>query len=245
MSTKYSASALFTFLSPTVIKVRIEGSPMFPSVRLAQNWLETGGTIPDWNNLGGIKVGSGKPNAYWTGASVNASTHEYVNGNMINTNANFRAYSSVYNFYKDQDLLFGNSRYQPVREAKTPQDQCTALYAAGYATDPNYASKLMSIITQYNLTTYDQQAEQEEQEMAQLADLETRVAAMEQKLNMSGKVAPPAWAQQAITAGQAVKAITTSADKSYSEFVALQMLYNIGLLDENVLTAIQKLKTTK
>lgn len=158
MGTKYTKSAFFSLLGPTVVQVRQEGSPMFPSVRLAQNWLETGGTIHDWNNLGGYKVGTGSPNAYWKGASVSTSTWEVYDGQTVTTMANWRAYDSVYDFYKDQDLLFGKSRYTRVCAAETPEDQCAALYACGYATDPDYASKLLAIINANGLTKYDEEA---------------------------------------------------------------------------------------
>lgn len=147
------------YLVPFAVQLRAEGSPMFPSVRLAQNLLETGGVIHGWYNLGGIKVGKGKPNPWWDGSSVNKTTWEVYNGVRVNTPANFRAYASVYCFYKDQDLLFNNTRYARVRAAKTPQEQATALYQCGYATDPQYTGKLMTIIQAYGLTKYDKEDE--------------------------------------------------------------------------------------
>jgi flagellar protein FlgJ len=129
---------------------------MFPSVRIAQNILETGCVIHSWNNLGGIKVGSGKPNAYWRGGAVNKGTWEVYDGvRDDNVTAAFRAYDTLYDFYKDQDLLFELSRYARVRAAKTPGEQALALQECGYATDPQYPGKLMTIIKAYDLTKYD------------------------------------------------------------------------------------------
>lgn len=142
-------------LAPFAVQLRLEGSPLFPSVRLAQNLLETGGKIPSWNNLGGIKVGSGKPNEWWDGSSVNKATWEVINGQRVNTAANFRAYKSVYHFYKDQDLLFALSRYERVRNAKTPEEQAAMLQICGYATDPAYPGKLMALINAHDLKKYD------------------------------------------------------------------------------------------
>lgn len=244
MSTTYTKAAFFNLLAPIVLQARREGSPLFPSVRLAQSWLETGGVIPDWNNLGGYKVGGGAPTPYWNGSSVNAATREVVNGVTVNTSANFRAYTSIYNYFKDQDLLFETPRYAGVRAAATPVQQCQALYAAGYATDPSYATKLIGIIQSNGLTAYDYQTE-EEIDMAKAEELEARIKAMEQKLNMSGKEPLPAWAEKAVAAGKTAGAITTSADKNVSELIALQMLYNLGLLDKDVVAAIQKLKEAK
>jgi len=146
-------------LLPHVQRVRREGSPMFPSVRLAQNLLETGGVLHPWNNLGGIKVGSGIPNAFWKGQWVRKGTWEVENGTRVDTAANFRAYESVYHFYKDQDLLFALVRYARVRAAKSPAEQADALRMCGYATDPQYATKITSIIKTYKLDQYDKEDE--------------------------------------------------------------------------------------
>lgn len=105
--------------------------------------------------MGGYKVGSGKPNQFWKGKAVLKDTWEVYDGQRVDIKAYFRAYDSIADFYRDQDLLYGASRYQRVREAKTPQEQAQMLYACGYATDPQYAQKLMSIINTHGLTKYD------------------------------------------------------------------------------------------
>jgi len=145
-------------LAPMAIQARKEGSPLFPSVRLGQNLLETGGVIHPWNNLGGIKVGNGKPNAYWHGQWVRKGTWEVENGTRTDTTALFRAYDSVYDFYKDQDLLFMLPRYERVRTAATPSIQAEALHLCGYATDPQYGSKIIALIQTYGLSKFDAQA---------------------------------------------------------------------------------------
>jgi len=156
-------------LLPHALRVRQEGSPMFPSVRLAQNLLETGGVIHPWNNLGGIKVGSGIPNAFWKGQWVRKGTWEVENGTRVDTSANFRVYESVYHFYKDQDLLFQLPRYERVRKAGTPSAQAEALRQCGYATDPQYATKIVSLIKSYKLEQYDREVTAPEQTPATAA----------------------------------------------------------------------------
>jgi Muramidase (flagellum-specific) len=153
---KLTAEQFFAAIAPEVLRVREEGSPLFPSVRLAQCLLETGGVIPAWNNLGGIKTGSGKPNAYWHGEAVVKGTWEYVDGRSVGTRATFRAYKSLYHFFKDMDLLLGTMRYERVRLAQTPEEQARMLQACGYATDPAYASKLIAIMKRYGLKRYDE-----------------------------------------------------------------------------------------
>lgn len=142
-------------IAPYAQQLRKEGSRIFPSIRIAQSALETGWKIPSWNNLGGYKVGSGKPNQYWKGKVVNKGTWEVYDGQRVDIVAAFRAYDSIGDFFRDQDLLFNISRYQRVREAKNPEQQAQMLSACGYATDPQYASKLISIINTYGLKKYD------------------------------------------------------------------------------------------
>ena len=43
-------------------------------------------------------------------------------------------------------LLTNNPRYAQVASASTPEQAAHALQKAGYATDPNYADKLVSVI---------------------------------------------------------------------------------------------------
>lgn len=152
-----SRTAFIEKLAPIVKRVRAEGSPLLPSVRLAQNILETGCNIHSWNNLGGIKVGSGKPNGYWKGRSILKGTWEEYNGQRVDTAAHFRVYDNLYDFYKDQDLLFQLPRYDRVRAARTPGEQASMLQVCGYATDSAYPGKLMSIMRANDLFQYDEE----------------------------------------------------------------------------------------
>lgn len=162
-------------LAPTVLRIKQEGSTMFPSVRLAQNLLETGGVIHSWYNLGGIKVGSGQTNAFWHGEAVVKGTWEVIDGRSANTRAAFRAYKSIYHFYKDLDLLLATPRYERVRKALTPERQADMLLACGYATDPAYPAKLKAIIEQYGLKRFDAQGSKQLLKPEKLKDAELLV----------------------------------------------------------------------
>lgn len=70
-------------VAPIAVKLRFEGSPMFPSVRIAHAILETDGQINAWNNLVGYKVGSGVQTPYWRGDRVSASTWEFTKGENV------------------------------------------------------------------------------------------------------------------------------------------------------------------
>ncbi|WP_138494271.1 glycoside hydrolase family 25 protein [Paenibacillus pinistramenti] len=89
---------------------------------------------------------------------------------------------------------------------------------------------------------------EDEDEVAKLEELqkvieaqEKRIAAMEKKLNMSGNQPVPSWAVSAVNAGLAVGALSNTTDKSTSDFIALQMLKNLGLLDPKAVKAIKNL----
>lgn len=148
-------------IAPIAVKLRRAGSPIFPSVRIAQAILETGCVLHEWNNLVGFKVGSGQPNAYWHGRSVSSTTWEVYDGIKVDgVQANWRAYDCIEDCFKDQDLLFDWGRYDRVRAAGCPQEQTTALYLCGYATDPLYAEKLNSLIVVHELEQFDKEAKE-------------------------------------------------------------------------------------
>jgi flagellar protein FlgJ len=103
----------------------------------------------DSNNLFGIKAGPG-----WTGPTVTTTTTEVVDGQPQKVQARFRAYASAEDSFRDYARLIGNSpRYSGVMQAAQSGDgsgDATAfargLQRAGYATDPQYATKLGRVI---------------------------------------------------------------------------------------------------
>ncbi|MBV7536898.1 flagellar assembly peptidoglycan hydrolase FlgJ [Duganella sp. sic0402] len=95
------------------------------------------------HNLFGIKAG-----ADWKGKVVEATTTEYVNGKAQTKVERFRAYDSYADSFKDYaKLITSNPRYEKVlASAGDAASFAQGLQKAGYATDPNYANKLTSII---------------------------------------------------------------------------------------------------
>lgn len=91
------------------------------------------------HNLFGIKAGSS-----WTGKVAQVTTTEYVDGVARKTVAKFRAYDSYEDSFKDYARLITRSpRYAQVSQhTDSAHAFASALQKAGYATDPNYASKL-------------------------------------------------------------------------------------------------------
>lgn len=61
-----------------------------------------------------------------------------------------------------------------------------------------------------------------------------RIHALEKKVNISGNQTPPEWIRKAMKAAKAAEVITTTNDKSASDFITIQMLYNMGMFDPGV-----------
>jgi flagellar protein FlgJ len=106
------------------------------------------------NNLFGMKTGS-----HWAGASVAAATQEYLsqgssgqNAAPVSTTGQFRAYGSRAQSFQDYvALLRNNPRYAAaLNTGSNVHAFATALQRGGYATDPDYASKVSSIAGSIN-----------------------------------------------------------------------------------------------
>ncbi|HDS1800391.1 TPA: flagellar assembly peptidoglycan hydrolase FlgJ [Pseudomonas putida] len=105
------------------------------------------------HNLFGIKA-SGN----WQGEQARAITSEFRDGQFVKETAAFRSYDSYQDSFHDLvSLLQNNARYQDaVKAADKPEQFVQELQKAGYATDPNYASKISQIARQ--MKTYEQYA---------------------------------------------------------------------------------------
>lgn len=107
-----------------------------PRLILAQAALETGwGRSAPGQNYFGIKGGGGD----------GLLTTEYVNGRPVQVREPFRRYESPEQSFLDYANLMMRPRYEGVRGAGSLEAQAEALQAAGYATDPEYAAKLIQI----------------------------------------------------------------------------------------------------
>ncbi len=119
------------------------------SITLAQGLIESGAgksrLAIKSNNHFGIKCGK-----YWEGKTVRANDDA--------PNECFRAYRHPKDSYRDHSkFLRGGSRYASLFKLKITDYKGWAkgLKKAGYATDPNYATRLINIIELYDLDRYD------------------------------------------------------------------------------------------
>jgi len=99
-------------------------------------------------NLFGIKA-----NAGWQGKVAEVMTTEYTHGVAHKQVEKFRAYSSYAEAFKDYaGMMSNNPRYANVlQQAGSPSGMANALQKSGYATDPKYAEKLVSVMRQMNI----------------------------------------------------------------------------------------------
>lgn len=130
-------------------------SGILPSLTIAQALLESNSgnsmLTTQANALFGIKATSS-----WRGKVWNGKTTEYYDGQKTMITAGFKAYDSWAESILDHSkLLTSNKRYSKVVGETNYKNACAAIAAAGYATDPQYANKLISLIESYNLNQYD------------------------------------------------------------------------------------------
>lgn len=142
---KYSDSAMET--------QNLFGVPA--SITLAQGalesrWAESGLTTRS-NNFFGIKADKS-----WKGAVDIANTKEFVNGAYITISSGFRKYNSAKDsFFDHAKFLRDNKRYANLFNNLNYKEWAVEIKQDGYATDPQYATKLIGLIELYDLAKYD------------------------------------------------------------------------------------------
>ncbi len=124
-----------------------------PSVLVAQAALETGwgrSVMRDESGKSSHNLFGIKATGNWQGDQARAITSEFRNGKMVKETAQFRSYDSYADSFHDLvTLLQSNDRYQAVvKSADNPEQFVKELQKAGYATDPDYASKISQIARQ-------------------------------------------------------------------------------------------------
>ena len=122
-----------------------------PEALLAQAALETGWGKSQMKradgqpsfNLFGIKADS-----RWDGKQANVSTLEFRDGVAKKERANFRAYDSYEDSFNDYvNFIKENGRYRKaITQVENPAAYFSAIQQAGYATDPEYANKILKVM---------------------------------------------------------------------------------------------------
>lgn len=131
---------------------------LLPSITIAQACLESdygkSSLSQKYNNLFGVK--GNNPNT-----SAVLKTKEYEKGKWIIVKARFQIYDSYEASIRAHARLFQKGttwnakQYKHVLAATDYKKQAHALVQDGYATDPEYAGKLIKLIEQYDLERFD------------------------------------------------------------------------------------------
>lgn len=131
------------------------------SVTLAQAALETGwgssSLSSKYNNYFGIKCNKTKPSPYQNGCVDMVTTEYDSKGNPYQIVDSFRTYSSVANSMLDHGYYL-KTRGLYTRAFPKNEDPCQfaiEVRRGGYATDPGYATLLITLMRQRNMFRFD------------------------------------------------------------------------------------------
>jgi flagellum-specific peptidoglycan hydrolase FlgJ len=160
------------------------------SITIAQSILESAsGASAPGNNLFGIK-----------GIGQELDTKEFINGEWVTIKDGFRVYDSWGDSVNDHSrFLLVNPRYAQSGffERCVALDYMGAAHAlqnAGYATDPQYAAKLIALIEQYKLQPYDLEATIDMEDIIKRIEiLEGKVSQLLLTVSILEPTPPPQW----------------------------------------------------
>ncbi len=121
-----------------------------PKVILAQAALESGwgrSVIKNGNGSNTFNLFNIKADKSWQGKQAQVATLEFDQGIAKKVNAGFRSYDSFAESFRDYvDFIKNNPRYSDaLKKVGNAEQYMHELQRAGYATDPKYADKVMSI----------------------------------------------------------------------------------------------------
>ena len=139
-------NVFFNNLAPIVVNeyIRRKGQyRLFPSTVLAMAALESGYNL-NAETLFGIK-----------GEGQVLDTTEYIEGQYVNIKDSFKCYPSLTASVQGLYDLMQSDRYHPACDCTDWEEECRQIQKCGYATDPEYSDKLISIINSYQLTMFN------------------------------------------------------------------------------------------
>ena len=147
VASKYDyVNVFFNNLAPIVVNEFIKRygqHRIYPSTVLAMAALESGYNL-NAETLFGIK-GEGKE----------LDTSEYIDNSWIDIKASFKIYPTITASVQGLYDLMQLDRYAPACNCTDWEEECRQIQKCGYATDPDYADKLISIINANKLTMFN------------------------------------------------------------------------------------------
>ncbi len=125
-----------------------------PAVLIAQAALETGWGKKVINNARGSShnLFNIKANPSWQGDKMATQTLEFYDGLAVQEHAAFRSYDNYQTSFDDYvNFLKTNPRYgDALEQSAEPEQFIRGLHQAGYATDPQYSDKVISVMNRVN-----------------------------------------------------------------------------------------------
>ena len=147
VTSKYDyVNVFFNNLAPIVVNEYIRRHDqyrLYPSTVLSMSALESGYNL-NAETLFGIK-----------GEGQVLDTTEYIDGKYINVKDSFKCYPSLTASVQGLYDLMQIERYHPACECVEWEEECRQIQKCGYATDPDYSDKLISIVNSYQLTMFN------------------------------------------------------------------------------------------
>lgn len=233
LATKAHASSIQEIIEQAV-PVATENN-IYPSVAIAQGILESGNgssyLATHYNNVFGVK---------WTyGEKAPLLTKEVINGKWVDIVQDFQVYPSFSESFKSYARLIRNNRiYSGAwRENAPTYRDATAWLQGRYATDTSYASKLNSIIEKMNLTQYDSNIGQSDQNKP---TLETGPQA-----SQSPAIDIKEFTTYTVVSGDTLSKIASKFDLTYQELAQLNSIKNPNSIIIGQVLKVNKRAETK
>lgn len=136
---------------------KVPASFTIAQAALESSWGESG-LAKSAMNLFGVKADQA-----WQGPTIALPTREFVpaSSRWIRVSASWRKYPSWADCLADHAQFFiVNQRYATAfRHTDNAEAFAMAIAAAGYATDPQYAAKIIAVIRSHDLSRFDKPGE--------------------------------------------------------------------------------------
>ena len=154
MATQAEVTAFIEKIAPLIVKEgTARGYKVFSPI-IAQACVESayGTSSLGWkyHNYFGMKCGSS-----WKGKSVNLSTKEEYNSQLVSIRDNFRVYDSIEEGVQGYFNFISTSRYANLKGAVTPEMYLALIKSDGYATSSKYVNTCLACVKSNNLTRFD------------------------------------------------------------------------------------------
>ena len=156
MNTQQFINTIGPVAKASMIQTGLSAAFVIAEAALESGWGESE-LAQRGKNLFGVKV-----YPEWDGATMALPTTEYVEGKRVTVQAQWCVYITWEDSILDHArFLFPQPRYrEALRVRSDVRKFAQAVQDAGYATDPNYASKIISISNAHGLTDWDVPQEQ-------------------------------------------------------------------------------------